>query len=62
VAEDGGEVGLGWVAGPAREGDLEDGDSRLGGQARGRLGDTAVAQRAGHGRRERRELDQLTLA
>ena len=43
LAEDARQVRLTWVADPACEGDLEDGDPRLGGQARGRLGDTAVA-------------------
>ena len=43
LAIDAREVWLTWLADPAREGDLEDGGPRLGGQAGGRLGDTAVA-------------------
>jgi hypothetical protein len=43
LTEDPQQVRLTWLADPAGEGDLEDGDPRLGGQARGRLWDTAVA-------------------
>ena len=43
LTEDARKVRLAWLADPAREGELEDSGPRLGGQARGRAGDTAVA-------------------
>src|SRR5262245_35668538 len=61
LTDDPWQLQLTWFADPAREGDLEDGGPGLGGQARGRLSDTAVAERAGHRRSERRELDQLAF-
>ena len=48
------QVSLAGVGHPALERDLEDGDPGLGGQARGRLGDAAPAQRVGERRGERR--------
>jgi DNA-binding transcriptional LysR family regulator len=47
--------------GPATEGDLEDGDAGLGGQARPRVGDAAPSEGFGERFGERRELDQLAL-
>ena len=46
---------------PALERDLEDGDTRLGGQARGWVGHAAPAQRDGERRGQRGELDQFAL-
>lgn len=56
-----GEVPTVGVGDPAFEGDPEDGDPHLGGQAGGRLSDAAPAQYACHGRGEYRELDQLAF-
>src|ERR1700722_2520113 len=44
---------------PALEGDSEDGDSRLGSEARGRVLDAALTKRSGKGGGQRCELDQL---
>ena len=44
------QVALAGLVDPALERDLEDGDARLGGQARRRLGDAAPAQRVGERR------------
>ena len=46
---------------PAFEADPEDGDARLGGEARGGLRDAAPAQSVRERRGEDRELDQLAL-
>jgi len=47
---------------PTLECDLENRDACLGGQARGRVHDTARAQRVRDGRGERSHLDQITFA
>ena len=49
------------VIDPAFESDSEDGDPCLRSQARGRLSDAALVQRAGERRREFCEFDQLAL-
>ena len=46
---------------PAFEGDPEDRDPRLRGEARGRFPDAALAQRPGERRGDRGELDQLAF-
>ena len=47
---------------PLHESDLEDGDTRFGGQAGGRVADAALPQRSGDRRGEGGELDQLAFA
>jgi len=55
------QVSLASHAVPAFDRDLEDSDPRLGSQARGSVGEPALAQRASDRRGECGELDQLAL-